>query len=1097
MQPRWPRPFPLARTTAHWPVFVLVLAITAATATLVAAFATFDAQALRRASATRLAGADTTFTVTASTNTSAAYQAAYSAVRADARQNLGALPFEADASEWSKPLLYSAIPTSSGVVESFMVATASENLAAHATLTAGTWPQSPQAGSPIPVAVPEALASKLGLGVGGEIRLGKDAGLASGSTKGTSGTFVVVGLYRPDSTADQYWKLSPVGTATSVEYAAAFTYGPLAVDSAAFTSGGLAVAETVVLLKLPVTALVDADPSTAAAEVSRFLSVVSQDPVLPNAQTRSTLPDVLSAMAASQAAASSTLLVSSLELALLAITALVVCSRPLAARREAERALFTQRGRSTRQFILADLAEAVVLSILALAIAGPSGLVVGRYLSRHTGSGGALDGSASATQAWAAAGIFAVFCVPALFLSGGRRRTTRELSPRSTRQARLVSFARAQIDVIFLILFGVAYWQLRSLPLISTGSDGGVRINPLGALCPALGLCAAALLGPRLIGLLGALADRLSDRGRGFSFAQVAWQIGRNPRRQAGPASLLVLAVALGTFSIAQHETWRTSVADQSAYQVGADVHVTVQNADPRNEGDPGIGGLPGVESAAAAVRSGGDGSPTLLAIDSSAAATTMHAPDGTFSSPSAQVWSRLGGPDVPSIMLPGRPERLELKLRTDDQLTGTSVALTVQDADGVTARLAATTSVSSTGTTTLTYFVPSESGLRYPLSLAGITLQYSVPGGASSTAFSIVSLGASDSSGAALTSVSLGALKSWSAYADSPSLDALIPTLQAHGLEPPTPADAASALSAGSDGTWTESFQPGEGGSDLHDMAEYGVTLPLSGFLTLGPLSHTEPLPAVATTTYLTVNDLKVGSSTTLHIDGNSVPATIVASTQDFPTMPGSDDESGGVIVDLSRLEDEVLAGGSSSPETVNEWWLTTRNGAVPAGLPAGTGSTSLAEVRSSMTGDLFAAPAQQALLALGIAVSILAVVALASVVAASRRERTGQEAVLAALGLSARRQAALQCGERLVVNIPAALLGFGFGVGLAYLLLPSLTLTTDATIPVPSARIVIVRGWSAVLAVAAACAPLPAVLPAALRRPDPAARLRMMEEL
>ena len=1079
-------------------MFALVLAITAATATLVAAFATFDAQALRHASAARLANADTSFTVTGATTSASAYQSAYAAVRADARQNLGGLPVETEASLWSKPLLYTAVPTSTGVVESFMVATATEDLSAHAALTAGSWPRAAKTDGAVPVALPVALATKLKLGVGGQLRLGTSAYASSG---GQRTTFTVIGLYQPDSTADRYWQLSPVGTATSVEYGAAFTYGPLAVSSAAFAGGELTAANTVIQLDIPAAALAAADPSTASDEVSAFLSVVSQDPMLPGVQTRSTLPDLLATIAASQAAAGSTLLVSMLELALLAVTALTVCSRPLVARREAERALFVQRGRSTRQFVLADLTEAVVLSAAALVIAGPLGLLAGRYLSGRTGAaaGSALGGSAPATRAWEAAAIFAAFCIPALFFSGGRRRATRELRLRGTRQARLVSFARAQIDVVFLILFGVAYWQLRSLPLISTGSDGGAQVNPLGALCPALGLCAAAMLGPRLIGLVGALADRLSDYGRSFSFAHVAWQVGRTPRRQAGPASLLVLAVALGTFSFAQHETWRTSVADQSAYEVGADVHVTVQNADPRNEGDPGIGSLSGVQSATAALRSGGDGNATYLALDSGAASTTLDAPDGTFSDSSARVWSELAGSSVPAITLPGRPALVTLVLRLQGELGGTSVAVSIQDAHGVTTQLPARAITSgSEGSATLAYPVPTNSGLAYPLRLVGIRLQYSVPQAAANVGLSIVGIGAYDSASdtAAVSDVSLGALASWSAYADSSSLDALIPSFQSHGLHAPTSASAANGPTQSSSGGWTENFQSGGTGPDMAKVEQTQSVLPLSGVLTLSPLSHAAALPAVATTSYLSANHLQIGTTTAIDIDGNSVSARILASTADFPTMPGSGDASGGLILDLARLQDEILAGGAD-PETVDEWWLTTRDGAVPTGLPAGTSVTDLARVSSAMTDDLFAAPAQQALLALGIAVGILAVVALASVVAASRRERTGQEAVLAALGVSARRQAALQCGERLVVNIPAALLGLGFGVGLAYLLLPSLTLTTDATIPVPAAKIVIVWGWSAGLAAVAACAPLPAVLPAALRRPDPAARLRMMEEL
>jgi hypothetical protein len=102
------------------------------------------------------------------------------------------------------------------VVESFMVATATEDLPAHAARTAGTWPQAPESDRPIPVAIPAALDAKLDLGIGGELRLGKNTNSPTESAAAT--TFTVVGLYQPDSTADQYWELSPVGTATTIEY---------------------------------------------------------------------------------------------------------------------------------------------------------------------------------------------------------------------------------------------------------------------------------------------------------------------------------------------------------------------------------------------------------------------------------------------------------------------------------------------------------------------------------------------------------------------------------------------------------------------------------------------------------------------------------------------------------------------------------------------------------------------------------------------------------------------------------------------------------------------------------------------------------------
>jgi hypothetical protein len=80
-------------------------------------------------------------------------------------------------------------------------------------------------------------------------------------------------------------------------------------------------------------------------------------------------------------------------------------------------------------------------------------------------------------------------------------------------------------------------------------------------------------------------------------------------------------------------------------------------------------------------------------------------------------------------------------------------------------------------------------------------------------------------------------------------------------------------------------------------------------------------------------------------------------------------------------------------------------------------------------------------------------------------------------------------------MLSLPSALAGLVLGGVLAELLVPAITLTSSATIPVPP--VLIHFGWALTLPLAVAVAVLP-VLAAALtiaRRPDAAAELRTAE--
>ena len=131
-------------------------------------------------------------------------------------------------------------------------------------------------------------------------------------------------------------------------------------------------------------------------------------------------------------------------------------------------------------------------------------------------------------------------------------------------------------------------------------ATGSLGIDPVVALAPALALAGVAIIPLRGLPLLARLADKATDRGRRLAAAMVSRQIARRPIRQAGPALLVVIAVATTTLALAGYASWRQSAADQAAFAVGSDVRVDA--ADQLPLGATGaITRAPGVTAATSA----------------------------------------------------------------------------------------------------------------------------------------------------------------------------------------------------------------------------------------------------------------------------------------------------------------------------------------------------------------------------------------------------------------------------------------------------------------------------------------------------------------
>jgi len=162
---------------------------------------------------------------------------------------------------------------------------------------------------------------------------------------------------------------------------------------------------------------------------------------------------------------------------------------------------------------------------------------------------------------------------------------------------------------------------------------------------------------------------------------------------------------------------------------------------------------------------------------------------------------------------------------------------------------------------------------------------------------------------------------------------------------------------------------------------------------------------------------------------------------------------------------------------------------------VPPGSAVTSASGTTAALLADPLSTVPQQGLLAITVAAAVLAITGFCVSIAAGVRQRRAENALLAALGVAPRAAAGQLCLEKLMLSLPSALAGLILGVVLAELLVPAITLTAAATLPVPP--VLIQFGWAQTLLLALAVAVLP-VLAAALtlaRRPDAAAELRAAE--
>jgi len=1030
-------------------------------------------------------------------------------IRTKLRKAWPGVGFSMESALWAVPI---QLPSAPGVVTTQIQPASLPGIRAQATLTAGQWPGLPHHGGPLPAALPAAVASQLHLTVGSVLT-------GTPLPFGAPISLQVTGLFRPRNPASLYWALdqlpssgisvqhSSVRTAGQSEAVTYVSYGPAVVNPAAF-GGALTAAQASWLVLPQAPPMARGNIQALSANTNEAVSQLTV--VLPaGLHVTSGLPQLLDGIGSTIVLARSLFTIAALELLLLAGAALVLAARLLASLREDESALLRARGATRRQLVRPVLAEAVVLGAVAALVGVLAGTRLAGVLASLANL--RLDGYRShgiTPLAWLWALAVLVLCAAVMAWPALHTLTPGAARLRRGRQARLAGIAWAGGDLALVALAAVSVWELRGYSAVAHPATGSLGIDPVVAIAPALALTGLALIPMRGLPLLARLADRATDHARRLAAAMVSWQIARRPIRQAGPALLVVLATATSTLALAGYASWRQSAADQAAFAVGSDVQVDSAGGLPPGPAKA-ISGAPGVTAATAASVAGIGNGGQMIALDTSTAGKTILLRADLSPLPLNTLWQRIT-PRLPGLALPAQAGRLEIvaalgagphtsAAAVQKELASATVMAWIQDSTGATYPISAAGTLPADGRPhALVFRLPGPRQASYPLRLAGLTLSYTLPPydpasptSAPAASLTIESFAVANTAGGRFgRPVRRGdALAAW----DYTGSALHVPTGPEGAFEAIPPSDGSPPAITGwrgaAGGAQRLKFNAGHDPS-LAVMAGAGLSpASLIAQVTLTAAPPDQAVPAIATAGYLAAHRLGIGSATSVSLSGFPITFRIVASVTRFPTVFGP---NRALIADLADINGELVA-NQAAPLPVTRWWLRTADGRVPR-LPAGLGlsvTDRASQQAALLSNPLLKAP-RQAMLAIGVAAVLLGVLGFSVSVAGSLRSRRTQSAVFAALGVGKNAQAGQLCLEQCALSVPAAAAGLLAGIGLAQLLVPAITLTTDAAAPVPSALAIVPLGPALALALVIAAGPAAAAALSVLRRPDPAAQLR-----
>ncbi len=954
------------------------------------------------------------------------------------------------------------------------VLASAEGIESRAALVVGTWPLSGTV--PISTAVSEAAARQLDVAVGDTLML-RDRRDSSMTL-----TVVIDGLYRIADPADPYWWADPLDLQGSSEDGSFTTLGPLIVtrdDLIARTSGSRAALTWRVFPDLADLGVDRVRPigSGVAGLQSRL------EDLLPDAfavEVETQLPDILARASSSLLVSGSGVLLLDLQLAVLAGYALLLVAGLIIDQRRSETALFRSRGAAGQQLAGLAVREGLVLVVPAVAIGPVLAFGVLALVER----GGPLAAIGVPLEPRMSETVFVVtlgaalaslvgLVLPAVVSSGPLASIRRSVG----RQLQRTMAQRLGLDIALVVLAAIGLWQLQRYGAPITRSlRGSLGVDPLLVAAPALGLLAGAVVALRLVPILARGLEEASARRNGLVSHMGTRQLSRRPLRYTRAALLLMVAAAIGVFASAYEGTWQRSQRDQVDHAVGSDVRVisgpleripawAVASAYRQTPGVEAQLAITAEELAVGTSDTGGE----LRAIDPEAGRLIAFRPD-LADEPLEALLRRLAAdrPVAELAPLPGEPERVAVDVQLDLQATaaedhaadlpvgwpGLTVAVVTRDPSGAVQRSPAGRGTLDAGTgriiVPLTMSLPGglEASPRLPLDLLGIELTVDLPPTVAVTGSIAVS---------ALAVSEEPAGEAWQPVPFPPT-GSEWEAVRSQPLEVPVPIPRSQQIPGGAEIRSESSIAgPDEVTIGLRPRA-------------LMPNADRPPLAAIVNDAFLSETAARVGDELSVGARfADPRPIRIAGAIRGFPTL--STDEPF-VILDRGALALHDYAERSRTLRA-DEWWLQ-----VP-----GDRASSLAPLlgMEPFGGDevLVRAEQLQARLTDPIAVGVIGALSIGSAAAlifaaigfvvstmVAARERLSEFALMRALGLSTRQLSAWLTLENAFLLSVSLVAGVGLGALLSWVVLPSVTLTPDATTVVPPVHVV--APWDVVIVLA-----------------------------
>lgn len=961
-------------------------------------------------------------------------------------------------------------------VRNLTVAGFFDDLENRVTLLDGTLPdESPE---PYQMALSDATAGLLGLNVGDEIQI------TNRRVETFQPRLVVSGIFRIDDPTDPYWldeRLDIEGVTESESFA---TYGPLVVHRDVFFNALTPQSGQVSWRVLPTFGnLTIGELGGLQRNVEALEERLNRDTTGGTFfAVHTDLDGILRRAERSLLVTRSGVLVLTIQMAVLAGYALLLTAGLLVDQRRVETALIRSRGADNRQIATMAAMEGVLIALPAVLL-GPPLAALALHLLNWIGPladiGLEIQPRVSSTSYLLALGT-GLACVvaltlPALFAA----RSFSGARAERGRQGALGFAQRTGLDIVLVILAGIGFWQLRryDAPITET-VEGRLGIDPLLVAAPAIGLLAGAVIALRTIPLLARLSELIATGGRKIVPALSAWQVARRPMRYARSALLLILALGIGLFAVSYSETWKLSQGDQADYQVGADLRVIpnqrVGRSIPRHALPDAYSQIEGVQAAIPVSHETGQlsrsaGSARAILLDTSQAADIVQFRPDLGSEPLSDLmsWLTAGRPTLQTVQLPSEPATIgvDVQLAIDplpedvdpeDRQVHIQPALTmvIQDAAGLLFRAEFGVIPESDEPVRLTapihYTMTNGAIARpiYPLSLVAIEVRTVAPRSLPRTA--TLELG-----DVLVTDEPESA--DWTPAGIPPDRDFW--TLEAQGFR--TTFEAPEA----------EFIEP-TGGATLAIALNSGYStgnqvVPIVAYLRPAGTELPETIPVLVSEAFLEATASSVGDRTDIQVGDLRGTVEIAGVVSGFPTAPSTTDNL--LIADLATVAMRRFEPGRP-PLLPDEIWVSANDvqiGEIATALRQEPYLSRQVDGREERTVLLLADPVALGTigaLAIGfVAAAIFAGIGFVVSAIVSARERLTEFALLRALGLSPRQLVRWMSVENGILLVMSLIGGTLLGLALAWLVLPLISVTQQATRVVP--EVIVIIPWRTII--------------------------------